>query len=477
MFRMSGVPGLWSCGRGRLPHGLRRCELRSLGNTVGVLSVSGNDDSSTTLVTVVSEEKPDTSARLASGPFRWLQSWFFRVEINNPYDHRSWGKHKDPFRHVKAWLPGNLTDIRRLVFPDIAQVAVVAGGVTWYNKSVANEVLLALDTDGDGEVSNTELRAGIDSGLIEANHVMGQDFFTTSDMLLLATTPFTLTAIAMGMLLAFRNQNCHGRYEDARRLLGALTNESRALSARLLAVVPPHLPGHNHLASARQASLDAVKCIMTFGRALKYHVTVDGFCPTLEIPPRCTDAELDRMKTAALEAELAGVWDYSVPRERAYVDRLLADGVTNRPLHVLQELSELTGGVLARPIEEGGGGLHPAQTDGIFRSITRFQDILGGCERIYKTPVYGGYTKFTSRCVYLWTNFLPMALYPVMGPVGTIPTSIVVASFLYGLDDVGATIEEPFSCLPLGKMVDGIHGSCQQMIQQQHTIASSRCVL
>ena len=71
-------------------------------------------------------------------------------------------------------MPGHLTDLRRLLFPDLAQVGAIAAGVTWYNQTVAAEVLKILDTDGDGDVSNAELRAGIESGLIEANHVMGQ---------------------------------------------------------------------------------------------------------------------------------------------------------------------------------------------------------------------------------------------------------------------------------------------------------------
>jgi predicted membrane chloride channel (bestrophin family) len=100
----------------------------------------------------------------------------------------------------------------------------------------------------------------------------------------------------------------------------------------------------------------------------------------------------------------------------------------------------------------------------VYRSLTRFQDVLGACERIYKTPIYTGYTRFSSRCVWLWCNMLPFALYPIMGPIGTMPTAVIVALFLYGLEDVGTRIEQPFDSLPLWQYCDGIAmASCKQL--------------
>jgi predicted membrane chloride channel (bestrophin family) len=106
----------------------------------------------------------------------------------------------------------------------------------------------------------------------------------------------------------------------------------------------------------------------------------------------------------------------------------------------------------------------------IYRSVTRFQDVLGACERLYKTPIYTGYTRFTSRCVFLWTNLLPLALYPIMGPVGTVPTAVVVAAFMYGLEDVASRIEEPFHSLPLWQYVEGIDASCKQILEQHELL-------
>lgn len=335
-----------------------------------------------------------------------------------------------------------------------------------HNHTVAEEILQILDTDGDGDVSMAELQAGIDQGLVEAHHVMGMDFFTTSDMWMLPNTmPFTLTSLALGMMLTFRTQNCSARYTEARGLWGALNNESRALSSRVLALAGRTQPD----SEAARAVTHLVKCIMTFPRVLKYHITLNGFAPSLDIRHDASDAEINTAKTECVRAELEAIWECSNDVECAFVDRLLSDGVASRPLHVLQEMSEITSQVLAKPESGGGVGLNPVAVEGIYRSITRLQDVLGACERIYRTPIYTGYTEFTGRCVWIWTNMLPLALYPVMGPAGTIPTSVVISTFLYGLEDVGARIEQPFDMLPLWQYCDGIDGACKQHLAQ-HTV-------
>ena len=106
-------------------------------------------------------------------------------------------------------------------------------------------------------------------------------------------------------------------------------------------------------------------------------------------------------------------------------------------------------------------------------SITRFHDVLGACERIYRTPIYTGYTKFAGRCVWLWTNLLPLALYPKLGPMGTVPTGMIVALFLYGLEDTGTRIEQPFESLPLWQYCDGIEGGCKQLLTQHALLRDS----
>ena len=297
---------------------------------------------------------------------RFLRSPNGPVDVN--FDCRAWAVHNGPLRNVRQWSLKNVflsTTIRRALFPDVATVGFTSSMMVLYNDFIARRVLKTLDTDGDGEVSMDELRAGIEAGLVEAHQVMGTDFFTAPGMIFLQDAqPFTLTSLALGMMLTFRTQNCNARYTEARALWGAMNNESRAFSSRILALSG----SDNHHPAAAAAATHAVKLVMTFPRTLKYHITVAGFCPDIHIDSATTDAEITAAKTVALRKELKSVWDYNNPVELAFVDRVLADSVAgNRPLHVLQELTELTSRVFSKPRADGGLGLDPVHSNEIYR--------------------------------------------------------------------------------------------------------------
>lgn len=43
-------------------------------------------------------------------------------------------------------------------------------------------------------------------------------------------------------------------------------------------------------------------------------------------------------------------------------------------------------------------------------NLTAFEDVLGGCERIYKTPIPLSYTRLTSRFLIVYLFALPWCL-------------------------------------------------------------------
>jgi|LauGreDrversion2_5_1035112.scaffolds.fasta_scaffold89906_2 predicted membrane chloride channel (bestrophin family) len=49
-------------------------------------------------------------------------------------------------------------------------------------------------------------------------------------------------------------------------------------------------------------------------------------------------------------------------------------------------------------------------------NITAFEDVLGGCERIYKTPIPLSYTRLTSRFLIVYLFSLPWCLVPSVSP-------------------------------------------------------------
>merc|ERR1711972_855032 len=93
-------------------------------------------------------------------------------------------------------------------------------------------------------------------------------------------------------------------------------------------------------------------------------------------------------------------------------------------------------------------------------NITRLINDMGACENIFATPIPVGYTKHTSRFLFIWLFFLPFALQNQLG-VGTVFAQQVLSFGLLGIEDIGIQIEEPFSVLPLKKICFKISNEAQ----------------
>merc|ERR1712039_147021 len=82
---------------------------------------------------------------------------------------------------------------------------------------------------------------------------------------------------------------------------------------------------------------------------------------------------------------------------------------------------------------------------------TRFVNDMGACENIFATPIPVGYTKHTTRFLFLWLLFLPFALQGQLG-VGVVFAQQLLSFCLLGIEDIGVQIEQPFDVLPLKKI-------------------------
>lgn len=90
----------------------------------------------------------------------------------------------------------------------------------------------------------------------------------------------------------------------------------------------------------------------------------------------------------------------------------------------------------------------PQYTMDMMQNVTTFHDILGGCERLLRTPIPLSYTRHTSRSLAVWLALLPLALWPVIS-WASVPVVGFMALLLLGIEEVGIQIEEPFGVLAL----------------------------
>ena len=75
--------------------------------------------------------------------------------------------------------------------------------------------------------------------------------------------------------------------------------------------------------------------------------------------------------------------------------------------------------------------------------VAELSDCIGACERIVQTPVPLHYARHTSRLATIFVNTLPFVLCKEMGLLA-IPTMAVVVWALFGIQEIGLIIEEPF---------------------------------
>ena len=78
-----------------------------------------------------------------------------------------------------------------------------------------------------------------------------------------------------------------------------------------------------------------------------------------------------------------------------------------------------------------GVGINDFQRLQMQQNITTFEDILGGCERLLRTPIPVSYTRHTSRFLLIWLTILPLALYAKLA-WATVPAVGFISLLLLG---------------------------------------------
>lgn len=247
---------------------------------------------------------------------------------------------------------------------------------------------------------------------------------TAVDVSRFAQAFVTHTTIAMSLLLVFRTNQSYNRWDEARKFWGATLNRSRDIARQVVTCFP------DTDNSAKQAF---VRWHISFVKAMHRHFQNEG------------NLEND-LRNVLPEPEL----------------KMLL-GSQHRPMKALHVMGEIIMQVPMSPI-------HQQQ---ISLNLQHFHDQLGASERLLRTPIPISYTRHTSRFLFTWLTFLPIALYSTLGWV-TVPVSALISIALLKIDEIGVQIEEPFSILPLetiaGRMITDITATLKDDMEVKHTV-------
>ena len=215
----------------------------------------------------------------------------------------------------------------------------------------------------------------------------------------LAVVPFSLLGLVLSIFLSFRNNACHERWWEGRRLWGQLLFESRGL-ARLAASVLADQPALRR----RTAYLT-----VAFAHALAARLRQDDGWQAAQPWLQADDADL-----------------------RSHPN--LPDALLGR-----------IGATLAEPLQ--AGRLDPILYVQLDQRLQALASVQAGCERIASTPLPFAYTLLLHRCAWLFCVLLPFGLASALG-WATPLLSMLLAYAFFGLDQLGEEMEDPFGLQP-----------------------------
>lgn len=245
----------------------------------------------------------------------------------------------------------------------------------------------------------------------------------------LPLTAFTLTSPSLGLLLVFRTNTSYKRWDEARKNWGMNINHTRDL-CRMANVF---YDGTGIPAEKRDDDLNHVAlCTWAFVRAMKRHLSPE---------------EEDE---AAFRMELYE----KLPKEQA---QMIIDSA-HRPNRALQDLSYALDSL----------PMHFVRKNEVQKAVTIFEDDLGSSERILTSPVPIFYSRHLSRFLTVYLLLLPLGLYDTFASswnhVAMIPSIAVISTMLFGIEEIGTQLEEPFTVLPMQVFCDKIYNWCMEIM-------------
>lgn len=217
-----------------------------------------------------------------------------------------------------------------------------------------------------------------------------------------------MVGVALGLLLVFRTNASYDRYWEGRRLLGTIVNDARNLARQIASYLEADAP----------ARAEIGEMITALYVCVRHHLRDER-----ELP------ELDDLVDERQRAAIATATTPPLACARWISDRLAAEADAGR-------LSEMR----LRHIDA---------------TLCDLIDGMGGCERIAQTPVPFAYAHHIKAFLFIFCLTAPLALLETMGWGTPIATAVIVYG-LYGIDEIGVEIEDPFGYDPNDLPLDEI---------------------
>lgn len=234
----------------------------------------------------------------------------------------------------------------------------------------------------------------------------------TTLQLAIPGTAHAMVGVALGLLLVFRTNASYARYWEGRILIGGVVSNCRDLARQCAAYLP-------HLGSKERQQLASE--ITSFGAVLSAYLRNES----------TVEAATEHVGERAAELE----------------------GLEGPPLRIIAWLGQRF------TAEANSGALTELRLQTLEQTLSDLVDLWSGCERILRTPVPFAYAHHIKSFLTIFCFTAPFTMIGSMGWYA--PAAAAVVAFgLYGIDEIGVEIEEPFgrdpNDLPLDAIVETI---------------------
>ena len=246
----------------------------------------------------------------------------------------------------------------------------------------------------------------------------------------LPSTIVSSFSVVLGLLLVFRTNTSYDRYWEGRKLWGALLAQSRHV-ARIIWLC---LPNTAVSLSEKKRALDWIValCVATKHWLREEHGT--HYADMYDwVPPRMTTVFASKTQDSPALYENTA---FTVALE----DAQHGDSPVSLPQEILVYLALYATRLSTHNADHGQCGT-------ILASLANITQILADMNRVSTTPIPLAYRIHMKQAVMLYCLTLPFTLLDLMG-WGTIPVVGAVAFTLFGIDRIGAEIEQPFGFDP-----------------------------
>lgn len=230
-----------------------------------------------------------------------------------------------------------------------------------------------------------------------------------------------LIGVALGLLLVFRTNASYDRFWEARKMWGAIVNETRNVGR----------------AAATLLGEDRALLERLLGWTIAFGWSTMHF--------------LRHEKGLGAHAE------QHLPAE----ERAQALARSCPPIAVSQKMSE----VLLEARRRGLISDYVQMT--LDQNAQLLIDYMGACQRIHRTPLPFAYVVHLRRALLVYGITLPFALLESFGH-GTIAATFLISYTMFGIEEIGVEIEDPFgrdpNDLPLEAICTTIENDLKQVL-------------